>query len=398
MQATFFLLRRYLFPRSGSLLTFALWISVVGVALGIVQLMVVLSVMSGFQDLFRRNYTRISSELIVIPRGGREYQPAFAEKLRKVPGIRAITPTAIGQAMILKDGAVGGAVLEGVDARTSPDVTPWKEIWIERPRFDLQDQNPNWIWIGKQLADKLDAKPGDTVELLIADRESRTVIPFVVTAVTKFGIYDHDLRYARADLAVIQKLFHRADMEPIYKTKLDDIEDLPKVAEAVKEAFGSSASVRLWSEMNQNIFLAVQHQKKMLFLVLEIVVALAAVNVINLLMMSSQARRRDVAILRAMGMRFQSITTFFVLQGAAVGAAGIVVGLAAGYLVCQLMKVFQPRFLSESVYNVTYLPVRIELVDVSLVGVVGLVLCVLFSVIPAVGAALARPVTALRYE
>lgn len=398
MQATLFLLKRYLFPRAGSLLTFALWISVVGVALGIVQLMVVLSVMSGFQDLFRKNYTRISSELIVIPRGGRAYDPKFSDRLSKIPGIKAITPTALGQAMLMKDGAVGGAVLEGVDPKTSSGVTPWKEIWLEKPRFDLQESNPNWIWIGKQLADKLNAKPGDTVELLIADRDARTVIPFVVTAITKFGIYDHDLRYARADLSVIQRLFHRADAEPIYKTRLDDIDRIDRVAESVRNEFGQAATVRLWSEMNQNIFLAVQHQKKMLFLVLEIIVALAAVNVINLLMMSSQARRRDVAILRAMGMRFKSVTAFFVFQGAAVGAAGILVGIAAGYLVCQLMRVFQPKFLSESVYNVTYLPVRIEVVDVALVGAVGLVLCVLFSVIPAISAALTRPVTALRYE
>lgn len=398
MRAMLFLLRRYLWPSEGSLLTFALWVSVVGVALGIVQLMVVLSVMSGFQTLFRENYTRISSDLIVIPRGGRQFEESFRLGITGVRGVEAVTPTAIGQGMVMRGNAVGGVVFEGVEYESSKRVTPWEQIWVEKPLFAEQEKNPYWMWIGKQLADKLQVHAGDTVHVLIAEGEQKRVIPFFVSAVTKFGIYDHDLRHARIDLRVLNEVFRRADQEPMYKVKVGPGFAAEGVADNIREALGKRAVVRLWSDMNQNIFLAVEHQKKMLFLVLEIIVALAAMNVVNLLMMSSHHRRRDVAILRAMGMRFRNVLLFFVAQGAGVGLVGIFLGVGSGYLVCHVIARFQPALLSESIYNVTKLPVRIELADVALVSAAGFVLCVVFSLIPALGAALSRPVNALRYE
>jgi lipoprotein-releasing system permease protein len=313
-------------------------------------------------------------------------------------GVLAATPTGLGQGMILKDRGVGGVMLEGVDLNTTGEVTPWKKIWVDPPAPDAARKYPNWIWVGAQLAKKLQVKQGDTVNVLLAGEEAKKVVPFVVTAITKFGIYDHDLRYAYIDLKLQDQLFHHEDLEPIYKTKVKPGVSLDAVADELDDSMGKMAVIKKWSDINQNIFLAVQHQKKMLFLVLEIIIALAAMNVVNLLMMSSYQRRRDIAILRAMGMRLGGVLLFFVAQGAAVGVVGVFFGVILGYVVCHLVERFQPAILSEAVYNVTRLPIRIELGDTILVCVVALILCILFSLIPAVRAALSRPVKALRYE
>lgn len=398
MRSVFFLLKRYLFPNRGSLLTMALWVSVAGVALGILQLTLVLSVMSGFLQLFERNYTRISSDIVVIPRQKRMGEEAFRKQLSKLPGVASVTPFGLGQAMVMKEG-VGGVTLEGIEYESSRDVTPWKEIWVQEPRWDLQKANSYWMWMGVQLAKKLDVKPGDTVDVLIpSQRSGRQILPFVVTALTKFGIYDHDMRYARIDLRSLKEVFHTHHVEPMYKTKLKEKAKIDDVVAAIAREFDTQVETRKWSEIHENIFKAVQHQKKLLFLVLEILVALAAVNVVNLLLMSVYHRKKDVAILRALGMRLWKVVLFFVAQGAAVGMAGIVVGVSLGWAACQFFERFQPQLLSEKVYNVSRLPFRIELGDVAMVCAAGFVLCIGFSLIPALGAALARPVTALRDE
>jgi lipoprotein-releasing system permease protein len=397
MPALWTLLNRYLLPRQGNLLSFALWISVAGVALGIVQLMVVLAVMSGFIELFEKNYTRISGELFVIPRTESKVSENIPASIRGVPGVAAVTPAAFAQGMILKNG-VGGVVIEGIDRETTALVTPWPEILQAAPRVDLESKDPYWIWMGVQLAKKLNVKVGDTVDLMVAEGKSRRVIPFVVSALTKFGIYDHDLRYVRVDINVLNEIFKKYHLEPRYKVKVVAGVSLPATLALLRDALGRRANVKAWWDIHQNVFKAVNHQKQLLFLILQIIVALAAVNVVNLLMMSTHQRKRDIAILRAMGMRFHQVVQFFVLQGAAVGLVGIVIGTALGFAACSVIEQIQPSILSETVYNVTKLPMRVRLSDVGMIAGLGFFLCVLFSVIPAISAASQKPVNSLRYD
>lgn len=396
MRFTRFLLGKYLFPRGGNLLSLALWISVTGVALGVAQLLLVLAVMSGFLELFEAKYTQITSQLVVLPRGEQEERPEFRQTMEKVPGVTASTPFFLSQGMIIGKG-VAGVTLEGISLVESSKVTNWEKILSRESEGALKATEPNWIWLGQGLANKLSVKLGDTVQLLFASKSSETM-PFVVRGITKFGIYDHDLRYAYLSLPRLLEITQRDGSEPFYKLKLRDGSDLSTVSQGMQAAVGDTAEVKRWSDINKNIFLAVRHQKQMLFFVLEIVVALAAINVINLLMMSTHQRKRDLAILRAMGMRLREIVAFFVLQGAAVGAAGVAFGIGLGFVICALAERYQPEILSEAIYNVTRLPFKIEWPDVGLIAVVALVVCVLFSLIPAWRAAKLSPVQSLRWE
>lgn len=398
MPSILLLLKRYSFPRRNNLLGLALWISVAGVVLGIVQLVVVLAVMSGFLDLFRINYTRISSEIVVIPRHRSLHQEAFQTTISQVPGVQAVSPAGLAQAMVIGKGGIAGVVLEGVDRKTTSDVTPWKQIWRKPPDAKIEKDHSYWIWLGEQLAKKLNVGVGDRVEVMVADSKTRKVIPFVVSAIVKFGIYDHDLRYARIDLGVLNEMFRRFHLEPFYKTKVKAGLSIAAVAADVRKELGQFATVKQWSDINQNVFLAVEHQKRLLFFILEILVGLAAVNVVSLLLMSAHQKRRDIAILRTMGMRVWKIVGLFVMQGAMVGALGVSLGVILGYAACAVLRVVQPSILSEAVYNVSKLPLDVRTRDVALIAGVGFLVCVLFSFLPALRAALRRPVDALRYE
>lgn len=394
MRAVRFLLSKYLFPKDTGLLSFALWVSVLGVALGIAQLIVVLAVMTGFLNVFQSKYTQISGEIVVLPRLSRP-DPNLYEKITSTPGVKAATPISLGQGMLIKDG-VTGSVLEGIDLETSQKVTPWESIWQEKPKTLTPTEN-NWIWVGQGLAKKLSIKTGDEVRVLIPDSAGNRIYPFTVTGITKFGIYEHDSRYAYVDLKYLQTIEKSAN-DPLYKVKTTGEKSIEAVAEDLRAKLGHVSSVKVWSEIHKNIFRAVEHQKGMLFLVLEIVVALAGINVINLLMMSVQNKRRDIAILRTMGMRFRSLFSFFLIQGAMVGIVGIVLGIGLGVGASWFFEKYQPSLLSESVYNVSKLPFKVQLQDVAAVSLVAFVICCLFSVIPAVRAAKQKPTEVLRYE
>jgi len=394
MKAVRFLLSKYLFPKDTGLLTFALWVSVIGVALGIAQLIVVLAVMTGFLNVFQEKYTHISGEIVVLPRLSRP-DTSLKDKILSTKGVLAATPISLGQGMLIKDG-VTGSVLEGIDLPTTQSVTPWNDIWLEKPE-SLTPLNNNWIWVGVQLAKKLSIKTGDEIKVLIPDSMGNKIYPFQVTGITKFGIYEHDSRYAYVDLNYLRTIEKSAN-DPIYKIRTDGSSSIEDTSELLKEKLGHLASVKVWSEIHKNIFRAVTHQKGMLFLVLEIVVALAGINVINLLMMSVQNKRRDIAILRTMGMRFRSLFAFFLVQGAMVGILGIVLGIGLGVGASFLFEKYQPNLLSETVYNVSRLPFKVQLMDVVSVSAVAFIICCLFSVIPAMRAAKQKPTEVLRYE
>ncbi|NBX68748.1 MAG: ABC transporter permease [Proteobacteria bacterium] len=390
-----FLLRRYLVPKEGNLLSFALWVSVVGVVIGIIQLMLVLSVMSGFLDFLEEKYTAISSDIVVIPRGTTP-ESKVGDGLKTIPEISAITPFGLGQSMLVKTG-VAGVTLEGIELETANKVTNWEKIFSSQPLKSDKVPSGQWIWLGNQLAKKIKAQVGDSVEIMIPGQKDQ-LQPFIVTAITKFGLYDHDLHYARIDLRTLKKIFNKENVAPLYKVKLKNNVPLMIGAKAIKARFKQDVQVKTWNQINQNLFLAVEDQKSRLFLVLEIIVGLAGVNVISLLMMSSHYRKRDMAILRAMGLKARGVFLFFIAQGAVVGAIGVLFGVFFGVVACKLVERFQPAILSEAIYNTDRLPFKIQTVDIMLISVVAFGLCVIFSAIPALKAAYAKPVEALRYE
>jgi lipoprotein-releasing system permease protein len=255
-----------------------------------------------------------------------------------------------------------------------------------------------WIWLGQQLANKLHVKPGDKVDLLVADGNSKKIIPFTVTGILKFGIYDHDLRYARLDIQILNEVFSKYKLEPFYKCKVRETSSVDEAYTHAKNVLSKRAVIKKWSDVNKNIFQAVHHQKMLLFLILQIVIGLAAMNVVSFLLINTHQKRRDIGILQAMGMRAKHVLSVFVLQGAVVGFFGVVIGIVLGWILCQVIVFFQPEFLSEAIYNITRLPIRIRWSDVALMGTMALGLCTVFSFLPALSITLRGSLDSLRHE
>lgn len=379
------LLKRYLLPR-GNLTTFAMAVAVLGVAIGIATLMLVLSVMSGFEDLLKRNYTRITSDMVVFGGGVKRGDLKLG---RDVVGV---TESYYSQALLSGHGRVAGVVLEGVDPITSKAVTDWNTVF-QSPLLKVEG---NWIWLGYACAQKMGVAKGDTIEIVTFNGRKKEAIPVTVAAITKFGIYDHDKRYARIDNRLFKKLF--GGRNPVLKVRLAPFTDAETVRTILRRTIGEDVQIRLWNELHRNQFLAVQHQKKLLFLVLQIVVALSAINVVNLLVMNTYFRNRDLAILRAMGMARRDVFLLFLVQGIIIGACGVLGGIGLGVIVCFVVEHFQPHILSEAVYNVTRLPIVIRFDDVMILSVAALTVCLVFSVFPAWRATRRPPMMALRND
>jgi lipoprotein-releasing system permease protein len=394
-----FILRKYWIPERRSLFGFGVWISVAGVALSVALLLVVLSIMSGFSLLFQKNYTRIESDMVVVPHSATQVTAEITKVLSEEPAIAAFTPIKLSQGMVMKNG-VGGVVLEGVDWATAPKVTPWADLFVAKPKDFGQPlpKDSNWIWLGEPLAKKLRVKQGESVDVLITDGSARRVVPFVVTGISKLGMHDHDLRFARVDLRMIDDLFRKYNLEPRYKVKLKRGADLNRTARKVAMKLKGKASVKKWSDLHVTVLQAVEHQKTMLYLILQILVGLAAMNVVSLLLVIAHLRRKELAVMRAMGMRAHQLFQLFLLQGFGVGVMGVVLGIGLGLLVCAAFENFQPAFLSESVYNVTRLPMDIRLSDILWISLGGVGISLVFSAIPAINLIRRQPLEVLKQE
>lgn len=410
LKILFFLMRRYCFPSQGNLLSFGLWISVAGVALSVVLLQVVLAVMAGFVDLFESSFTRIASDIIVSPKSGSLATEKVPALIASDPQVIGATPVKLGQGMVLGNG-VGGVTLEGIDLSTTYKVVDWDRVF-KTPPLDrsTEPRDTYWIWIGEPLANRLQVTRGDRVELLVVDHDSRRVIPFTVGAITKFGIYDHDLRFARVDLRVLNEIFGKYHLDSAYKVRLKPGAGREAVVESLRRRLvdashldkhgkpASLAQVRPWTDFYRNVLSAVRHQKSLLFLILQIVMMLAGLNVVTLLWISANQRQEDMAVLRAVGMTFQGVLGFFLVQGAAVGLVGVGGGLLLGTCVVSLLQQWSPKILSEAVYNTATLPLKSNPGDVFAVAGCAFALCVLFSLVPAWRAAARSPVQVLRKE
>lgn len=378
-----FLLRKTFLPQERfSFFSIAFWISVTGVALSVALLVVVLSVMSGFQDIFKQSYVRMTSDAIVLPKGNFVAESELQKSILDTRGVRATSPFLLGQAMILYEGKSGGVTLEGIDLKSSLQVTPWKEIWVSGPDWALQEKTPNWIWLGKSLAEKLKITPGKTVHLFLPEKE-QPLKPFVVTAITKFGIYNQDLRFAIIDRHRFSELGQSQD-NSLFKVKWDTGVPYEQLMKNLRKNLSGRVSLKRWSDVHQNIFQAIEHQKGWLFLILEIIVILAVLNVVNLLLMQAHQKKKALAILRATGFSKTLVLQFFLWQGLLVGILGTLIGNLLGLFLCRVLEKIQPSLISESIYNVTKLPFANRLSDMMAISAGSLFICFIFSLWPAV--------------
>jgi lipoprotein-releasing system permease protein len=382
-------------------------ISILGVMVGVMALVVVLSVMNGFRADLMSKILGVNSHLLVLSLTGpfSDYQEA-AEKVDKVEGVIASTPFIYTQVMINNSGQVSGAVLRGVDPLSAGAVVTFKSMIKDGSITSLQkkiDGIPPII-IGGELAKQIGAYPGSVITVISPEGKltplGRTpnTLRFKVAAIFDSGMYEYDASMIYISLKDAQEFLALGDKVTGLEVRVKDVYKSDTISRKVQKALGYPYWTKDWKVMNRSLFSALKLEKLTMFVILTMIVLVGALNIISTLVMVVMEKTRDVAILRAMGASARSIMTIFMFQGLLVGVVGTIAGLVSGLGLCQLLAKYKFINLPADVYYISTLPVKIEVADVSVVAGAAVVISFLATLYPSWYASRLNPVESFRYE
>jgi lipoprotein-releasing system permease protein len=400
-----FLGLRYLRSRgSRNSLSLFVWIGVGGVFLGVGALIVVLAVMTGFQDGIRDKIISGSPHLLVFQSGtgGLSGADAIAQRVKRVDGVRAATPFILQQALFTSQaGDAHGGLVRGVDLSN------------EAVRADLVQQvrsgsieagREGAILLGVELARLLGVIPGDAITV-ISPKGALTAVGMVpkmrrytVGGTIEIGMHEYDSSIAYLSLPAAQEFAGLADAVTGIEVKLDDPFDAKSVGRRIAGVLGFPFWVRDWMDMNRNLFSALQLEKLALFVIVTIIVLVAAFAIIGHLVLLVAEKRKEIGILKAIGATGPSITTVFFAVGMTIGVVGTVAGSAVGLGIIWVQNTYKVIRLAGDVYQIDYLPMKLTPADFLLIVSATLLLSFLATIIPARRAGALQPVDVLRYE
>ena len=392
------------------------FISVAGIFLGVAALIIVLAVMNGFEIELRDKILGINSHIVLMEyTGGMENHERIMEDLKLVDGVIASTPFIYGQAMLKNSGRVTGVVLRGMSTETSGDVInigKMKDGNIDYLSGKRSKTGLSGVVIGKELAQNLGLLLFDTVEILIPMGISTPmgIVPkikkFSVVGIFDSGSYEYDSSLVFMSLENCKKFLGMKDTVTGIEIKVNDIYGAGRIAKAIEEKLGYPYWARSWMEMNKNLFSALKLEKRVMFIILSLIVIVAAFNIITTLIMTVMEKSRDIAILKSMGATARGIMKIFMIEGVVIGAVGTVLGCITGIIVAlnlewisRLMEdLFNFKILPKDVYYLNELPSQINYGDVAVIVIAAMLICFLASIYPSWRASKLDPAEALRYE
>ncbi len=397
--------------RRNGFISFISGVSMLGIALGVAALIIVLSVMNGFQKEVRDRMLSVIAHIEVFDAQGQalaDWQ-ATAAQLRRNPQVRGAAPYVAAQALLSRGDAIRGAVIRGVDPALEAEVTP---LAARRGALFAQLQPGAWhIVLGAELARQLGVRAGDAVTLY---GPGGTVTPagmsprlktFTVVGTFDAGHFEYDSTLALVHLDDAARFFRTGGATGV-QLRLADVHAAPRVAAELQATLPPGLVVRDWTRTNRIWFEAVQVEKRMMFIILTLIVAVAAFNLVSMLVMTVTDKRADIAILRTLGASPRSIMGIFVIQGGTSGIIGTLAGVVFGLLVAFNIDVIVPAiertlgvaFLPGSLYLITRLPSEPLASDIMPVVGIALVLALLATLYPSWRASRVNPAEALRYE
>jgi len=399
--------------RSGrnSFISFISLISMAGIALGVAALIVVLSVMNGFQKEVRDRMLSVLSHIEVFDAGGAlpNWQ-LTAREARLDKEVRGSAPYVAAQAMMTRDDTVRGVIVRGVLPEQEPNVSDVASQVRQGSFSDLRAGEFN-IVLGGELARGLQVGLGQKVTMIAPQGQVTPagVIPrlkqFNIVGIFEAGHYEYDSTLAFIHLEDAQTMFKLSAPSGL-RIKIADMQRAPEVALDLSRILTGDVLVRDWSKQNRNWFAAVQTEKRMMFIILTLIIAVAAFNLVSTLVMTVTDKQADIAILRTLGASPGSIMKIFMIQGALVGLLGTAIGVTLGVTVALNVDVLVPaiesllgvQFLPRDIYLISALPSDLRWSDVWTIGAVAVVLAFFATLYPSWWAARVKPAEALRYE
>lgn len=399
--------------RSGrnSFISFISLISMAGIALGVAALIVVLSVMNGFQKEVRDRMLSVLAHIEVFDASGTMHDwQAVAKQTFQNKEVLGAAPYVSAQAMMTRDDNVRGVLVRGVLPDQEPKVSDVAKQ-IKQGRFDSLKPGEFDIVLGGELARSLRVGVGDKVTLIAPQGQITPagVLPrlkqFTVGGIFEAGHYEFDSSLAFIHLQDAETLF-RMDAPTGVRLRIRDMLQAPQVTQQLASTLSGDLYLRDWSQQNSNWFAAVKTEKRMMFIILTLIIAVAAFNLVSTLVMTVTDKQPDIAILRTLGASPGSIMKIFMIQGALVGLIGTALGVGFGVLISlnidvvvpAIERLFHVQFLPKSIYVISELPSDLIWSDVYTIGGVAVVLSFLATLYPSWSAARVKPAEALRYE
>jgi len=411
MRFELFIAIRYLLaPRRQARVSLVSLFSTIGVAVGVMALIIALALMTGLQGELRAKLLGAVAHIYLSKAAGFSDYHADVEKLRAVPGVLGAAPAVTGWALISSNRADAPITIKGIDVALEVDVTDIRPA-MRKGRLEdlaprtLEDGSEDFpgILLGQDLAGRIGASVGDRVTLLTPQGTLSPlgVVPRTrsvrVVGIYQLGLLEFDSAYGLVSLDFGERLTSRAEPDLI-QIRVRDLYEAPAIARQIEATLGAGYDARDWASMNQSLFSALWLEKMGISIAVALIVIVGALNIISSLILMVMQKSRDIAILKTMGAPARSVMAIFIAQGTAIGIVGTAIGSAGGLALCWVLDHYQVVHIPIDVYQVSYVPFIVLLPDFVIVVVSAVLICFLSTIYPSRQAARLDPVQALRFE
>ncbi len=384
-------------------------LSIAGVTVGVMALIVVIAVMAGFENDLKSRIMGIRPHLVLTKKNGAfiDYHQVLA-RLQPIGGIETASAYITTHVVLRTTTRAAGAILKGVDSaqeKKDNDIEDARRLAIgsfATAATGGDDQLPGII-LGKELAANLGVIRGDML-YMISPRgmlapvgHIPAMIKFQVSDLFESGMYEFDGTLAFIDLKQAQKVLRMPRSISGIEIRLQDMDQVEQITERIERVVDGDHAIENWKQINRNLFSALRLEKTVMFIILALIVMVAAFNIAGSLVMMVMEKRKDIAILKAMGATARSIGRIFVIKGLAIGLMGTVLGTSAGLALCTLLKRYSFIHLPADIYYISTLPVNLKTSDVLLIALCALIICFVATLYPARQAAGVDPVEAIRH-
>ena len=401
-----FIAVRYLLARrKQAFISLISLISVLGVAVGVMALLIALSLMTGLQGELRDRLVGSTAHIYVFKAGGLKDPEGDIKRLRDIPDVIGAAPVLLGQGLIQSATQDSPIQVKGIVPALEPTVT---NVATSMQAGSLEAlapaaEGPSGIVIGKDLADKLNVSIGEHVRIVTAQEKLTPfgIMPrmreFKVVGIFRLGLYEFDSGYGFVHLDVAKSLM-RKDTPDYIELRVKDLFEAQAIAKNIPSVIGSDYIVEDWAEMNKSLFSALWLEKMAISITIGLIVMVAALNIIASLILLVMEKSRDIAILKTMGSSSASIRRIFVLQGLIIGLIGTLAGALGGVALIYVLDRFQLIRVPIDVYQIAYVPFKLELLDAVVVIGAAILICFVATIYPSRQASRLDPAQALRYQ
>jgi lipoprotein-releasing system permease protein len=406
MSFELFVAFRYLLARrKQAFISVISFISTLGVAVGVMAVVIALALMTGLQGELRDRILGSMGHVYVWKTGGIDDYRAETTKLLEIPGVRGAAPAIDGRALIVAREAQAFISLKGIDPELEPTVTDIQRTLVQGRIEGLQRAGagePPGILIGRELSQTLGVSVGDPVSLITQQGTLSPMgvlprsRPARVAGIFALGLQEFDTMYGFVSLEFAAQLTGTEDKR--IQLRVDDINDAPQIAERVMEQLGPSYVAQDWGDLNASLFSALWIEKMAISIAIGLIVVVAALQIVASLILLVMEKSRDIGILKTMGTSPKRISRIFMLQGLIIGLVGTTIGAIAGLALCWVMDHYRLLRIPQDVYQIAYVPFVVRPVDFSIVVVATIVICFVATIYPSRQAARLDPVQALRFE